>query len=90
MGKMESKMKLSFASNNVEQEKFDVFHDEHNSKCKSSSATGEKYKFTIVPTSLGLAWSVKCMVCNIEENITDYESWLVIRANQNDYSLFKC
>lgn len=67
---------LSFRANTVEQARFDKFQDEHEAKCApSKSATGEKYHIILMPTSIGTVWTVKCLICDKTENITDFDCW---------------
>lgn len=41
----------------------------------SKAAAGEQFKFSFLPTGLGMVVIVKCCVTGKEINLTDYDSW---------------
>ena len=52
--------------------KFEADH-RHSEIYKGAIGGHLQYRFT--PTSLGNAVTVKCSICDVEENITDYDLW---------------
>jgi hypothetical protein len=60
--------------NRLEHARFDDFFIEHEN-CRSKSKKYRGVKLFITPTGIGTAFVVKCPVCKVKEDITDYANW---------------
>lgn len=66
---------IEFKLNKKETELAEKFMQEHHHQNINKGAIGGHVSYTFTPTSIGDAVSIKCSICNTEENITDYDSW---------------
>ncbi len=65
-----------FRLNNIESKRYFKFIDNHK-LCRVNTPTtiGGYTTHSFTPTGLGMVKTVKCNVCNEEEDLTDYDSW---------------
>ena len=61
-----------FESEKKAAEKFLI---EHRHPDVNKGAIGGHISYIFTPTSIGDAVSIRCNICNKEENITDYGTW---------------
>ena len=66
---------IEFKLNKVEEERADKFMEKHRHKDVYKGAIGGHISYRFTPTSVGDAVSIKCSICDEEENITDYNAW---------------
>ena len=66
---------IEFKLNEVESERAEKFMNEHRHGDVYKGAIGGHIIYTFMPTSIGDAVCIKCLMCDSEENITDYDSW---------------
>lgn len=65
---------MNFCLDDIEEKSANKFIDKHKD-CYLKSTIGGKFTFIITPTGLGLIVSIKCNVCNEEEDITNCTNW---------------
>ena len=66
---------IEFKLNEEEEKLAKKFMDEHLHPDVKKGPIGGSLAFTFIPTYIGDAVSVKCLICGKKENITDYKSW---------------
>jgi cupin superfamily acireductone dioxygenase involved in methionine salvage len=66
---------IEFKLNEKENELAEKFMQEHRHPEVYKGTIGGHINFIFTPTSVGDACTIKCTICNSEENITDYNSW---------------
>ena len=66
---------IEFKLNEKENELAKKFMQEHRHPEVYKGAIGGHINFIFTPTSIGVACTIKCTICNSEENITDYSVW---------------
>lgn len=55
----------------VEIQRAKEFRAKHYESCNN----GRSYQYELTGTGVGTAITIKCPVCGVEENITDYDCW---------------
>ena len=65
-------MITEFKLNESEAQKAKEFEEKHRHPDIYKGAIGGHISYKFTPTSIGTAVIIKCNICNIEENITDY------------------
>ena len=68
-------MNMEFKLNKKESEKAQLFLEKHRHPDVNKGAIGGHIDYIFTPTSIADACSIRCTICDEEENITDYESW---------------
>lgn len=68
------RVKKTFTLNDVEYANAVKFAEKH-AKCISKSAIGERFEYVFIPGGIGTVKVIKCLICGIEENITDFDHW---------------
>lgn len=63
-----------FKLNQVEKDRLNFFLSMHNN-CICKDAMCQKYEYRFYPGGVGTSIIVKCLICEMEENITDFDSW---------------
>lgn len=66
---------IEFKLNEKENELAEKFLQEHRHPEIYKGAIGGHINFIFTPTSIGDACTIKCTICDAEENITDYSHW---------------
>ena len=66
---------IEFKLSELESERAEKFINEHCHKEVYKGAIGGHIEYILTPTSIGKAVSIRCLICDTEENITDYNSW---------------
>ena len=66
---------IEFKLNEKENERAESFLQEHRHPEVYKGAIGGHINFVFTPTSIGDACSIRCSICDKEENITDYDNW---------------
>ena len=66
---------IEFKLNEKENELAEKFMQEHKHSEIYKGAIGGHINFIFTPTSIGDACTIKCTICDSEENITDYSHW---------------
>ena len=66
---------MEFKLNENETEKAQLFLERHRHPDVYKGAIGGHINFIFTPTSVGDACTIKCTICDSEENITDYSHW---------------
>lgn len=68
-----------FEINGKELKSLRIWEKKHASKCRlppdRTPGIGGGLTYSFTPTGIGVAITVRCSVCNIEHDMTDYESW---------------
>lgn len=65
-------MITEFKLNESEAQKAKEFEEKHRHPDIYKGAIGGHISYEFTPTSIGTAVTIKCSICNTEENITDY------------------
>jgi cupin superfamily acireductone dioxygenase involved in methionine salvage len=66
---------MEFKLSEKENELAKKFLQEHRHPEVYKGAIGGHINFIFTPTSIGNAISIRCTICDTEENITDYNNW---------------
>lgn len=72
---------VKFELNEVEEERAKNWIEEHKKVCPHSfknnnlPTLGEHYYYKFIPNGLGHSVSVGCIYCDVNEDITDIDSW---------------
>jgi len=66
---------IEFKLNEKENELAEKFMQEHRHPEVYKGTIGGHISFTFIPTSVADNVSIRCNICNKEENITDYDTW---------------
>ena len=66
---------MKFELNETESKKAKEFLEKHRHPEVNKGAIGGHINFIFTPTSIGDACTIKCTICDAEENITDYSHW---------------
>ena len=67
---------IKFEANDVEQAAFDAFSAEHLPTCgPPKDAMHTRWQFTFTLGGVGTVTVARCIICGMEKNITDYDSW---------------
>ena len=66
---------IEFKLNEKEEALAKKFMQEHRHPEVYKGAIGGHLKYIFTPTSVEDACTIKCTICDAEENITDYNSW---------------
>lgn len=66
---------IEFKLNKKESKLAEKFMQEHRHSEIYKGTIGGHLEFIFTPTSIGDACTIKCTICDIEKNITDYKSW---------------
>lgn len=66
---------MEFKLSEKENELAEKFLQEHRHPEVYKGAIGGHVDFIFTPTSIGNAISIRCTICDTEENITDYNNW---------------
>lgn len=66
---------IEFKLSEKENEYAEKFLKEHRHPEVYKGAIGGHINFIFTPTSIGDACIIKCTICDVEKNITDYSNW---------------
>lgn len=66
---------IEFKLNEKENELAEKFLQEHRHPEIYKGAIGGHISYIFTPTSISDAVSIRCSICDKEENITDYDTW---------------
>lgn len=66
---------MRFKLNKIELERAKEFERKHKHSEVYKGAIGGHINYIFTPTSIGDACVIHCNICDVEENITDYDSW---------------
>lgn len=66
---------IEFKLNEKENELANKFMQEHRHPEVYKGAIGGHIEYIFTPTAIGNAVSIHCLICDAEENITDYDNW---------------
>lgn len=66
---------IKFELSEKEESAAKEFENTHKHPEIYKGAIGGHIQYVFIPTSLGNAITVKCSICDAEENITDYNIW---------------
>jgi hypothetical protein len=66
----------SFYVHGPENAKMNEFIKGHRSKHgPEQTAIGGRFKFSFIPTSIGVVQEISCEMCDDKLDVTDYDSW---------------
>jgi hypothetical protein len=68
------KARKSFVLSDIEYGNAIKFAEKH-TRCESRSAMSERFEYSFIPGGIGTVKVIKCLVCGIKENITDFDCW---------------
>ena len=66
---------IEFKLNKLESERARHFRIIHQHPEINKGAIGGHLEYIFTPTSIGDACTMRCQICGVEENITDYSHW---------------
>lgn len=66
---------IEFKLNEKENELAEEFLQEHRHPEIYKGAIGGHINFIFTPTSIGDACTIRCTICDVKKNITDYNNW---------------
>ena len=66
---------IEFKLNEKEEALAKEFQEKHRHPDVNKGAIGGHLEYIFTPTSVGDACTMRCQICGVEENITDYNHW---------------
>ena len=66
---------MEFKLKEKEAQAAEEFEKKHRHPDVGKGAIGGHINYIFTPTSIGVGVSMHCNICEVEENITDYDNW---------------